>query len=276
MCVFADPVEQYNATEPTHNTEDATTPQHPSLKRVRDSTSTQRHTTSKLAQPPVARIRKCPSPDPCWPGEPATSGVEATNTTPASAGNSHREDTARPMHVDAGRVTKEARADPPPASAAAHSHGNDSCSTISVEDDSRSSDSQDDAAMAKLPPSCSEKSAQHACAAAARVDSMYVTCGAQEQFPLVAAVRYVYRAAVERYCGRVHSRSIRKVCDSALVAIDQMLKGLYRCSPFFSLCVAVYSSEWSCCLSTSISAHASFLQVCMMVAYPVALGEQQT
>ena len=92
----------------------------------------------------------------------------------------------------------------------------------------RSIDSKD---AARLAASCSDKSAKHALATSCRTDSMHVTCGAHEQFPLLPAVRYIFRSTVERYCGCVRPGTLRKVCARALAAINEMLKSVYRCSP---------------------------------------------
>lgn len=209
----------------------------PSLKRARDAT-TANCSEPQATQPAPSRNHKCSGAGPCWPGAPGNGGVARSDpshastrtkrTAPTSNGvtvTTRTEKVTQPANGLSGQAVKQARIE---AVVPTGSHGAESCSTISVEDDDvRSTDSKD--AAAALPASCSDKSAKHARATSARVHSMYVTCGAQKHFPLVSAVRYIYRTTVERYCGWVRPGNIRKVCARALEAIDEMLKGLYRC-----------------------------------------------
>lgn len=217
MHLYADPVDQHTTAEPKQSTEAASAPPQ-SLEPSNVATTSTR--ASKSARQHL--VNKCQRPDePCWPAESASALVARS----FAYIKRQRCDTVPRSNPQASRKKEAPKQAPAPP---ARSHGNDSCSTISVEDDSDEAPVESLEFAVKLPVCCSEQSVQHASETAARADSMHVSCGSQEQFPLVAAVRYIFRAAVGRYCGHVRASSIQQVCTRALVVIEEMLKGLYR------------------------------------------------
>jgi hypothetical protein len=179
----------------------------PFLKR-KNCDGTPIHTVSNNGEGQLAD--NCPSSKPCWPAEsPRVGGSTYSASTENHVTTTENFEAVAPLGSCSSCLTQTQITKEPPASAV-HSHGNESFSTISVEDCDAKSDELFDCEV-KLPACCSEKSCQHASAVLARLDSMHVTCGTQQKFPLVAAVCHVYTSTVGRYCGHLHAACIHPV-----------------------------------------------------------------